>query len=238
MKLKNCLLLLPVTAIILTSCGGGVTSTKATLKTKKDTVDYYLGQLVSANFTNTEAFNNPNLQAFIAGINYGIKELDPREDMAEFRKMDEFIRMYMMEYGAQLAEKNLVKAEEFLAKNKSKAGVIELEEGKLQYKVITEGTGEKPIDGDNVRVIYKGTFIDGTEFDSTEKNGGEPATFIINHVIPGWTMALKSMSVGSKWMLYIHPELAYGPDGNQPQGGPIGPNETLIFEVELLEIVK
>ena len=234
MKLKNCLLLLPVTAIILTSCGGGVTSTKANLKTTKDTVDYYLGQLISTNFTNAEAFKSPNLKAFIAGLNTGLKEFGPGKSEDELMKMDEFIRMYMMEYGKILADKNLAKAEEFLAKNKSKAGVIELEEGKLQYKVITEGTGEKPVDGDNVSVIYKGTLINGTEFDSTEKNGGEPAMFGINQVIPGWTMALRSMSVGSKWIIYIHPELAYGPNG----GGPIGPNETLIFEVELLEILK
>ena len=234
MKLKNCLLLLPVTAIILTSCGGGATSTKANLKTKKDTVDYYLGQLMSTNFTYQEALNNPNMQALIAGFNIGLKEFGTGKDDTELNKMNEFVQMYVREYGMILVEKNLTKADEFFAKNKSKAGVVELEEGKLQYKVITEGTGEKPVDGDNVSVIYKGTFINGTEFDSTEKNGGEPATFIINQVIPGWTMALKSMSVGSKWILYIHPELAYGPNG----GGPIGPNEALIFEVELLEILK
>ena len=102
----------------------------------------------------------------------------------------------------------------------------------IQYKVIKEGNGAKPAETDVVKVHYKGTLIDGTEFDSSIKRG-EPAEFPLNRVISGWTKSLKEMPVGSKWEIYIPADQAYGQRGS----GPIGPNETLIFEVELLDIV-
>jgi len=123
--------------------------------------------------------------------------------------------------------------EAFLAANKSKSGVVTLPDG-LQYKIITEGTGPQPSDTDNVSVNYAGTLINGTEFDSSYKRG-QPATFPVNGVIPGWVEALKLMKVGSVWELYIPPTLAYGERGAPPA---IGPNETLIFKVELLGINK
>ena len=105
----------------------------------------------------------------------------------------------------------------------------------MQYEIITEGTGEKPKDGDQVRVHYHGTLIDGTVFDSSVDRG-EPIVFGVNQVIPGWTEALKLMPVGSKWKIYVPADLAYGK--NPRPGGVIKPNMTLIFDVELLEIVK
>jgi FKBP-type peptidyl-prolyl cis-trans isomerases 1 len=114
-----------------------------------------------------------------------------------------------------------------------KEGIITTASG-LQYRVITEGTGEKPAATDQVKVHYRGTTIDGKEFDSSFKRN-QPATFAANRVIKGWTEALQLMPVGSKYELFIPAKLAYGPRG---AGGDIGPNETLIFEVELLEIVK
>jgi FKBP-type peptidyl-prolyl cis-trans isomerase FklB len=123
--------------------------------------------------------------------------------------------------------------EAFLLKNKSNEGVVALKDG-LQYKVIKQGTGPIPTDSDVVTVNYEGTLIDGTEFDSSYKRG-EPATFPVNGVIAGWTEALKKMKVGSTWMLYIPASLAYGDQGAPPS---IGPNETLIFKVELLDIKK
>ena len=127
---------------------------------------------------------------------------------------------------------NKVAGEEFLRENKEKEGVVTLESG-LQYKVITQGRGSKPAASDVISCHYKGSTIDGKEFDSSYKRG-EPASFKLNGVIKGWTEALQLMPVGSKWMLYIPPTLAYGDRG---AGRTITPGSTLIFEIELLEII-
>jgi len=126
---------------------------------------------------------------------------------------------------------NQKEGEAFLAANKTKEGVVALPSG-LQYKMITQGTGPKPIADDTVVCNYKGALINGTEFDSSAKHGG-PATFQVNKVIKGWTEALQLMPVGSKWQLFIPASLAYGDRG---AGADIPPNATLIFEVELLSI--
>jgi len=127
------------------------------------------------------------------------------------------------------AQKNLADGEKFLAENKTKEGVKTTASG-LQYKVIEEGEGPSPKAGDTVTVHYRGTLVDGTEFDSSYQRG-EPATFPLTGVIPGWTEALPLMKKGSKWVLYIPSELAYGERG---AGNRIPPNSTLIFEVELI----
>jgi FKBP-type peptidyl-prolyl cis-trans isomerase FklB len=129
------------------------------------------------------------------------------------------------------AEKNLVEGEKFLAENKTKEGVKTTASG-LQYKIIEEGKGPSPKAGDTVTVNYRGTLIDGTQFDSSYDRG-QPATFPLTGVIPGWTEALQMMKKGSKWELYIPPDLAYGDRG---AGNRIPPNSTLIFEVELISI--
>jgi len=126
---------------------------------------------------------------------------------------------------------NRKEGDAFLADNKSKDGVKVLPDG-LQYKVLTEGTGPKPVKTDSVTVNYRGTLINGKEFDSSYK-GGQPVTFTVGGVIPGWTEALQLMPVGSKWQLFIPADLAYGDRG---AGGDIAPGDTLIFEVELLSI--
>jgi FKBP-type peptidyl-prolyl cis-trans isomerase FklB len=128
-------------------------------------------------------------------------------------------------------EKNRIEGEKFLAENKSKEGVQTLPSG-LQYKVITPGKGKKPQITDTVTVHYRGTFIDGIEFDSSYRRG-QPASFPVNGVIRGWTEALQLMQEGAKWQLFIPPNLAYGERG---AGQAIGPNATLIFEVELISI--
>jgi FKBP-type peptidyl-prolyl cis-trans isomerase FklB len=130
-------------------------------------------------------------------------------------------------------DKAKLQGETFLTTNKSKPGVITLADG-LQYKIITQGKGPKPSLNDVVTVNYAGTLINGTEFDSSYKRG-EPATFPVNGVIAGWVEALQLMNVGSTWELYIPATLAYGDQGAPPS---IGPNETLIFKVELLSISK
>lgn len=133
----------------------------------------------------------------------------------------------------QVGDQNKMKGEAFLAANKTKPGVVTLPDG-LQYKVITDGTGPKPTDADTVTVDYAGTLVNGTEFDSSYKRG-EPATFPVAGVIPGWTEALKLMKTGSVWELFIPATLAYGEQGAPPV---IGPNETLIFKVHLIDIKK
>jgi FKBP-type peptidyl-prolyl cis-trans isomerase FklB len=130
---------------------------------------------------------------------------------------------------AEQAVKNKTDGDAFLAKNKDKPGVIALPDG-LQYKVITDGSGATPTPDSTVTVNYRGTFLDGTEFDSSAK-AGHPIQLQANHVIHGWTEALTQMKVGSKWQLFIPSELAYGAQGNRG----IPPNSTLIFEVELLD---
>ncbi|HUN61709.1 MAG TPA: FKBP-type peptidyl-prolyl cis-trans isomerase [Candidatus Sulfotelmatobacter sp.] len=142
------------------------------------------------------------------------------------------LRKHKEELQAAAAAKNESAGSAFLAANKAKPGVVTLPSG-LQYKVITQGNGPKPMPSDVVECNYKGTLIDGTEFDSSAKRG-KPATFPVGQVIKGWTEALQLMPVGSKWELYLPPTLAYGERGTP--NGPIGPNETLVFEVELLSI--
>jgi FKBP-type peptidyl-prolyl cis-trans isomerase len=129
------------------------------------------------------------------------------------------------------ALKNAAAGAAFLEANKSKPGVVTLPDG-LQYKVVTEGSGETPSPNDTVSVNYKGSLVDGTEFDSSAK-AGHPAQFPVRAVIPGWTEALEKMNVGSKWQLFIPANLAYGPGGRPPV---IPPNSTLVFDVELLSI--
>jgi FKBP-type peptidyl-prolyl cis-trans isomerase len=152
-------------------------------------------------------------------------------------------RAALMQLQKEMQEKQQAKAaaegdankkegEAFLAANKGKEGVVTLPSG-LQYKILTPGTGPKPTATDSVVCNYKGTLINGTEFDSSYKRG-EPATFPVTGVIKGWTEALQLMPVGSKWQLFIPSDLAYGARGTP--GGPIGPNATLIFEVELMSI--
>lgn len=126
---------------------------------------------------------------------------------------------------------NKKQGEEFLGENKSKQGVVTLPSG-LQYKILTEGKGPKPTASDTVQCNYRGTLINGKEFDSSAKHGG-PATFPVSGVIKGWTEALQLMPVGSKWELFIPPDLAYGDRG---AGADIGPDSTLVFDVELVSI--
>jgi FKBP-type peptidyl-prolyl cis-trans isomerase len=132
-----------------------------------------------------------------------------------------------------IADKNKSAGEAFLSANKAKPGVVTTPDG-LQYKIIKEGAGATPSDSDVVSVNYAGRLLDGTEFDSSYKRG-EPATFPVNGVIPGWTEALKIMKPGAVYELYIPSELAYGDNGAPPN---IGPDETLIFKVELLKVLR
>ena len=146
---------------------------------------------------------------------------------------NELVRKFFESASQREAQKALEEGNAFLEKNKAREGVTTTQSG-LQYEVITAGTGALPVATDQVRVHYHGTLIDGKVFDSSVDRG-EPVVFGVNQVIPGWTEALQLMPVGSKWKIYLPSNIAYGERG---AGGDIGPNSVLIFEVELLEIVK
>lgn len=201
-----------------------------------------IGQMVSKQWVegfNRQIFGNDStmtlsrdnmLAGFLAGV-AKIKGAMTKAEAQEYmnKQMDAIKEKAIAEKYAD----NKAAGEKFLAENKEKEGVVTLPSG-LQYKVIKEGKGPKPTETDRVKVNYRGTLIDGKEFDSSYKRN-EPATFRANQVIKGWTEALTMMPVGSKWELYIPSELAYG---TRETGGDIKPFSTLIFEVELLEIVK
>ncbi len=227
MKAKNLLLTLAVGALAASCNSGSMTQTTANLKTATDTASYYLGFMYGTGMQRM-GLKDANMEALVAGMNTAFQG---KETEANPQAMEMYLNNYFQQMAMKQAEANLEKGQKFLAENAKKEGVKELVDG-IQYKIIKEGNGAKPAETDVVKVHYKGTLIDGTEFDSSIKRG-EPAEFPLNRVISGWTKSLKEMPVGSKWEIYIPADQAYGQRGS----GPIGPNETLIFEVELLDIV-
>lgn len=174
-------------------------------------------------------------EAFTAGISHALEGAQPlltQEEIAT--EMQAYQQEQAAEMEAQMsvqADSNAEQGAAFLAENATTEGVVTLESG-LQYKVVTAGEGPKPTAEDTVEVHYRGTLIDGTEFDSSYSRNST-VSFGVNQVIPGWTEALQLMPVGSTWQLFIPSDLAYGPGG---AGGVIGPNATLIFDVELISI--
>jgi FKBP-type peptidyl-prolyl cis-trans isomerase FklB len=201
------------------------------LKTQRDKLSYGIGMQIGNSLKSQSIDIDPDI------LSQAIKDMlsakKPLMSDEEFRETMEGFRNDMMAKQMQrmkeIADKNKKDGEAFLAENKKKEGVITLPSG-LQYKVIKEGTGDTPKTTDTVTVNYRGTLIDGTEFDSSERHG-QAATFKANAVIPGWTEALQLMKVGSKWQLFIPSDLAYGEHSPSRE---IGPNSTLIFDVELL----
>ena len=205
------------------------------LSTQADKIGYALGLDMGKRLNtikdeiNIAAFNQGVLDSF-----EGKTPLLSEEQIKEIKTA--FSKKMMAEREAnrkELAEKNKTQGEKFLAENAKKDGVRATQSG-LQYQVISEGSGNKPTLADRVTVNYKGTLLDGTEFDSSYKRG-KPASFSLRGVIKGWTEGLQLMSVGSKYRFFIPPELAYGEVG---AGKAIGPNQTLIFDVELISIEK
>jgi len=202
-------------------------------KETKDKVSYSIGADIGNNLKKNDLDINPDFLA------QGLRDAFNGKTVMTEEEMKSTLQDFQKEMQAKMeakhkaaADKNKTEGEKFLDENKKKEGVQTTADG-LQYKIIKTGTGAKPKADDTVVVNYKGTLISGTEFDSSYKRG-EPATFPVNGVIPGWTEALQLMPVGSKWELYIPANLAYGE--NAPPS--IGPNQVLIFEVELLDIKK
>ncbi|HXU94322.1 MAG TPA: FKBP-type peptidyl-prolyl cis-trans isomerase [Gallionella sp.] len=202
------------------------------LKTQRDVQSYGIGVNIAKSFKRDEVDVDMNL--LIKGMKdvmAGEKLLMPERDMRKaMNALQGELRKKAVARNRNAAEENRKKGEAFLAENKAQKGVVTLASG-VQYKIIKAGGGRNPTDSDMVECYYRGTLLDGTEFDSTEP--GKPATLKVSQMIDGWKEALKLMLPGSKWQLFIPSQLAYGPRG---VGSDIGPNETLVFEVEVLSI--
>lgn len=204
-----------------------------TLTTQQDKISYAIGMNMAKSIQRQSVEVEPDVVAKgLKDILTGNKPLlTDDEASATLTALQNDMRAKQQEKAQQLGLANKKAGDDFLAANKSKEGVVTLPSG-LQYKILKQGSGPKPSASDSVVCNYQGTLINGTEFDSSSKHG-QPLTFPVNGVIKGWTEALQLMPVGSKWQLFIPPDLAYGERG---AGADIGPNATLIFEVELLSI--
>lgn len=205
----------------------------STLTNEADKISYSIGVDIGQSFRKQNIQINSDL--FMTGLKDGQSDkqslLSKEEIYQTLVNLQNRLAQQQAETMAQQAKDNLAKGEAFLAKNKTATGIKTTTSG-LQYRVIKEGKGAAPKPGDIVTTHYRGHLIDGTEFDSSYKRN-EPATFTVNAVIPGWTEALQLMTPGSKFELFIPSNLAYGSQGI---GRIIGPNETLIFEIELLSV--
>ncbi len=204
-----------------------------TLKTEKEKLSYALGMDLGNQFRRQSIEIDPDIffMAFKDAMSGGKTVLSEEEARVAIAGLQAAMQKKQAENAKLLAEKNKKEGDAFLAANKAKPGVIALPSG-LQYKILQAGQGKKPSADDTVVCQYRGTLIDGTEFDSSYKRN-QAASFPVKGVIKGWTEALQLMPVGSKWQLFIPPELAYGAYG---YGTTIGPNATLVFEVELVSI--
>jgi FKBP-type peptidyl-prolyl cis-trans isomerase len=225
--IRRCALLVVVAAFSLNAWA-------TELNTDEQKLGYIIGMDIGKSLRQQGA--EVDLDTLIDAIRatYNGEELAMTDEQAATIRQD-FIQKRQAAQQAEAAAaggKNLAEGQKFLAENKLKEGVQTTASG-LQYKVLTMGDGAKPAATDTVKVHYRGTLLDGTEFDSSYARN-EPISFALNRVIAGWTEGVQLMPIGSKYMFYIAPDLAYGESG----GGPIPPNATLVFEVELLDIEK
>lgn len=235
MKTNRLSLMIILAGLVLAGCKESAETpptTPATLETDEQKVSYIMGMNIGSQISSDDF--ELDMDTFTMGISDAFSGAEPRLSEEEVRTTIESFQANIAAKqeaeAKKLAEVNQKEGEAFLAEKAGSEGVVALESG-LLYKVIEAGEGPKPMPEDTVRVHYRGTLIDGTEFDSSYKRD-VPAEFGVTQVIPGWTEALQLMPEGAKWELYIPSDLAYGPGGT---GGAIGPNQTLIFEVELLK---
>lgn len=230
-------------SLVFTSCKGAGVSRKTELKTDKEKFSYALGLDIGKNIKHAK--EELDLDLLAQGLKDRMddekilmdeKEIVPilQKTFAALQQKQKANMPKPAPADAEAGKKNLEAGKKFLEENAKKTGIKTTKSG-LQYKVVQAGKGAKPTATDKVKVHYAGTLLNGTEFDSSIKRG-QPATFPLNGVIKGWTEGIQLMDIGAKYTFYIPSELAYG--ANPRQGGPIGPNEVLIFEVELLEILK
>ena len=218
-------------AVLLLACRAGAAEAPA-LTDQKDKVSYSIGMDIGNNLKKQSIEVDPDVLAkgirdAMSGGDTLLSAEEARETLVALQK--ELVAKAQARM-KELAEKNRKEGEHFLTENKKKEGIVTRPSG-LQYEVVAKGSGPSPKETDTVETHYRGTLIDGTEFDSSYDRG-QPAVFPVDGVIPGWTEALQLMKVGDKWRIFVPPELAYGERG----AGPIGPNATLVFEIELLSI--
>lgn len=200
-----------------------------------DKLSYALGLSMGHNFRGSgiQTINSADFAAGVAAVYDGATpKMTIDEAKAVIQDYFKGLEEQQRAAAAEMAKINAEAGEKFLAENKSREGVLTTPSG-LQYEILHVGEGPMPSATDQVKVHYTGRLLDGTVFDSSVERGA-PATFGVTQVIPGWVEALQLMTAGSKWRLYIPSNLAYGPNG---AGGVIGPNATLIFDVELLEVI-
>lgn len=221
--------------IVLAALGVLSTSVAFGALTQKEKLGYTVGYQMGMRLKLSKA--DMNEPSFMKGLKDAFNGKKSQLTNAEMKiTLQQYQAAMMAKMKAQfssVATKNLAAANAFLASNAKKSGVKTIESG-LQYKVIKSGHGPRPAASDTVTVNYEGSLINGKVFDSSYKRG-QPATFKLNQVIPGWTAALQKMQVGATWMIYISPKLAYGERGAP---GAIAPNSALIFKVNLIKIVK
>lgn len=222
-----------VVLVVVFLSGVCLAGDKPEIKDEKGKINYSIGYQIGGDFKRQGIDLDPDL--IVKGIRDALAESKPLMTPQEMRKtlvdLKKKIVADQRKQQKEQAQKNLAEGKAFLGKNAKKKGVKTLPSG-LQYKVIEKGKGTSPGKTDSVTVNYRGTLIDGTEFDSSYKRG-KPATFRVDGVIAGWTEALQLMKPGAKWQLFIPANLAYGERGAGPR---IGPNSTLIFEVELTKV--
>lgn len=219
-----------------TTCKKGKNTKTATLlKTNMDTVSYLIGTELGLSFKGNYIDIKPEaLRAGVEAALRGDESLFSDEAKDEVMTAFQFkLQMAEMERKEKISAENRQEQENFLTENKKKQGILETPTG-IQYKIIKLGTGEKPAETDTVQVHYEGKFIDGEVFDASRKHGTQPVEFPLDRVIAGWTQALQLMPVGSTFELYIPSNLGYGERGNDR----IPPSKMLIFEVELLNIIR
>jgi FKBP-type peptidyl-prolyl cis-trans isomerase FklB len=217
---------LAIAVILATRAAAGA---EIEIKTDDQIYSYGIGLQIGQSLKDQDV--DLDADAFAQAIKDVLDGTAPRVPMERLQTVFEARQRAATEQYSKKAQSNAEAARTFLAENRKAEGVTETDSG-LQYKVLTAGDGQKPKSTDTVTVHYRGTLLDGNEFDSSYARG-EPATFPVNGVIKGWQEALVMMPVGSKWRVFVPPELGYGEQG---AGAKIGPNETLVFEIELLSI--
>ena len=238
MKSKyNFIGILVAATIMLASCGGGKPNHKAPLKSEIDSAYYYLGIHFGASMV-FWGFEEVNYRALAKGMEEAFKAgKDIQNDHEKLQDLNMFLNEFIPKIQAlsqeKENEKNLKEGEKFLEANKKEPGVVPTSSG-LQYRIKKEGTGIKPTRQDMVNVVYHGTLIDGTVFDSS-KDRSDTATFHVSGVVEGFSEALTLMSEGSIWEVFIPAELGYG---TNPRGGLIKPNNVIIFEIDLVKVLK
>ena len=224
--------ILLTTIILLASCGGKKPNYKASLKNDVDSASYYLGYSMGAQLAFSD-FDDFNINAMARGVQEALKQ-GKEVDELKMHELQMYLNYFFMKLQTRASEKSMKEGQDFLEANKRKSGVVTLPSG-LQYKIIRDGTGARPTFTDMVDVVYHGTLIDGTVFDSS-KERNDTLTFPVGGVVTGFGEALSLMSEGAIWEVYIPSELGYG--DHQSYGSPIPPNSVLIFEIDLVKVIK